>query len=197
MENSTANASPASTEGTSNENHSTPATGSKPAKKTAKPSVKGAKVAKDQKAAKKVAKPAKVVTAKKAVKPSKKAADKRTANNFDRDFGRFKVNGEVLSKGRAVHAVIAAHITAKKPTLAQLKASFPDELLKNYGIIQELSKAKKCSINGKTRYFVNKEDVLNTKDGKSIAVSNQFSTENIKPFIKHAKTLGYVMTPAK
>jgi predicted ABC-type ATPase len=44
---------------------------------------------------------------------------------------------------------------------------------------------------------VNKEDVLNTKDGKSIAVSNQFSTENIKPFIKHAKTLGYVMTPAK
>lgn len=205
MENSNAN-SAATTEATANETHT--AKPSKPAKQTAKPVVKGAKVSKDQKpkavakpakkAVKKaVAKPAAKKPAVKSTKPAKKSADKRTADNFNRNFGRIKVNGETLSKGRAVHAVIAAHIAAKKPTLAQLKTSFPDELLKNYGIIQELAKAKKYSVNGKTRYFVNKEDVLTTKDGKSIAVSNQFSTENVKPFIKHAKTLGFIMTPAK
>jgi hypothetical protein len=196
--------------------NTTPST--KPVKKakakSAKPHVKDVKVAKDQsskkpakkaavkkasKPAKKAAKPAKKVVKAKASKPAKKSAkpSKRTADNFNRNFGRIKVNGETLSKGRAVHAVVAAHIEKKKPTLAQLKATFPDELLKNYGVIQEIGKARKYSVNGKTRYFVNKEDVLTTKDGKSIAVCNQFSTENVKPFIKTAKTLGITMTPVK
>ena len=84
----------------------------------------------------------------------------------------------------------------KKPTLAQLQAAIPNELMKNYGIIQEVGKARKYSMNGKNRFFVNKEDLITTKDGKTVAVCNQFSTENVKPFIKHAKTLGFVMTPA-
>ena len=213
MQNENNNSTAANTDVATN----TPALTSKPVKKakakSAKPHVKNVKVAKDQsskpakKAAKKAAKPAVKKTAKpakKSAKPAVKAkaskpakSSKRTADNFNRNFGRIKFDGETLSKGRAVHAVVAAHIEKKKPTLAQLKASFPDELLKNYGVIQEIGKARKYSVNGKTRYFVNKEDVLTTKDGKSIAVCNQFSTENVKPFIKTAKTLGFTMTPVK
>lgn len=167
----------------------TTSTENKGAKKPAKttPHVPNVKVAKDQKV--KTAKPA-------AKKPSKKTAE-RTANNFDRNFGRIKVNGESLSKGRAVHAVILSFVEKKKPTAAQLQAAFPAELLKNYGIVQEASKARKYSVNGKTRFFVSNEDLIKTKDGKSFAVCNQFSTENVKPFIKHAKTLGFIMTPTK
>ena len=158
-----------------------------PAKKVAK-KVAPVKVAK---AAKKVA-PAKV--APKASKKSVVAEDKRTADNFDRNFGRLKVNGTVLSKGRAVLAVVAGYNEAKKPTLAQLKDAFPESLLKNYGIVKEAAAARKYSSNGKTRYFVAPEDLIKTKDGKVVAVCNQFSTENVKPFIKHAKTLGFTMT---
>lgn len=145
--------------------------------------------------AKKSAKAAKteVVKAKK-VKPEilKKRKEKRTANNFDRNFSRIKFNGEMLSKGRAVNAVVADYVEKKKPTLAQLKVAFPDDLIKNYGIIQEVVKARKYSINGKTRYMMN--DVIKTKDGKTIVTCNQVTTDNIKPIIKCAKTLGFVMT---
>ena len=183
----------------------------KPAKKVIAPKAKAVpakkapvKVAKP--AAKKVA-PVKAKVTKVAAKPAKKVApvkaakksvtaEKRTADNFDRNFGRLKVNGNVLSKGRAVLAVVAGYNEAKKPTLAQLKDAFPDALLKNYGIIKEATAARKYSSNGKTRYFVAAEDLIKTKDGKTIAVCNQFSTENVKPFIKHAKTLGFTMTPA-
>ena len=140
------------------------------------------------------------VPAKKAVKaPAKKTPaakkEKRSADNSNRNFGRIKVDGEILSKGRAVRAVIASFVEKKKPTLAQLQSAFSNDLMKNYGIIQEIGKARKYSMNGKDRFFVKKEDLITTKDGKTVAVCNQFSTENVKPFIKHAKTLGFVMTP--
>lgn len=143
--------------------------------------------------------PAKVAVKKAVVKtPAKKTVVvARTADNFNRDFSRYKVNGDVLSKGRAVLAMILDYVAKKKPTLAQLKQAFPDTLLKNYGVIADLSKARKYNVNGKSRYFMNKADVIVTKDGKSVVVSNQWSTENIKPIVKHAKTLGFIMTPAK
>ncbi len=164
----------------------------KPAKKASKPAKKSTKPAKKivaKKPAKKAAKPA-------AKKPSKKSG-KRTANNFDRNFGRIRFNGESLSKGRAVHAVIAAFVEKKKPTAAQLQTAFPAELLKNYGIVREAAKARQYNVNGKTRFFVDSADLIKTKDGKSFAVCNQFSTENVKPFIKHAKSLGFTMTAGK
>jgi len=168
-----------------------------PAKKTpiAKVPAKKVPAAKTKVPAKKTpAAKTKVVPAKKA-KTNFSAKKKRTADNFDRNFGRVKFNGETLSKGRAVHAVVAAFNEKKKPTLSQLKDAFPDTLLKNYGVVQEIAKAKKYSVNGKTRYFVGNDDLIKTKDGKSIAVCNQFSTENIKPLIKHAKSLGFTLTP--
>jgi pyruvate/2-oxoglutarate dehydrogenase complex dihydrolipoamide acyltransferase (E2) component len=158
-----------------------------PAKKApAKPAVKKAP-----------AKPAAKTPAKKA--PAKKSG-KRSANNFDRNFGRIKVGTETFSKGRAVHAVIVAFVEKKKPTFAQLKTEFGDELaaemkIKNYGIIQEIGKARKYSIGGKNRFFINKEDLITTKDGKIVAVCNQVSNDSMKPFIKHVKTVGFTMTP--
>lgn len=147
-------------------------------------------------------KPAAKTPAKKAVKapvkktPAKKGkAEKRTADNSNRNFGRIKVGGETLSKGRAVLAVIASFVEKKKATLAQLNAAFDNGLMKNYGLVQEIGKARKFSMNGKDRFFVKKEDLITTRDGKTIAVCNQVSDANIKPIIKCAKALGFIMTP--
>jgi hypothetical protein len=167
----------------------------------AKKKVEAKKVAVKKAPAKKVAvkKVAKKATAVKKAAPVKKAPAKakRTADNFNRDFGRVKFNGETFSKGRAVHALVVAFVEKKNPTLAQLKDAFPDTLVKNYGVVQEISKAKKFSHNGVHRYYLGKEDFIVTKDGKTVVTTNQFSSENIKPVIKHAKPLGFTLTPQK
>ncbi len=177
----------------------------KAAKKTAakKPAAKkpAEKVEKSEKAPRHGKKPLRKdskaktkVAAKTAKAPvARKTSKTRTADNSNRNFGRIKVLGKELPKGRAVLAVIQDYVEKKKPTAAQLKAAFPDELLKNYGITKDAAAAKKASAI-KKRYFVNPEDLIKTKDGKTVAVGAGFSTENIKPFIKHAKTLGYTMT---
>ena len=198
---------------TSNETAASTSTAKKPAKKAAKkphvtkpaakkpaakkPAKKTASKPAAKKPAKKAAKPAKKVAKKPAAKKPSKKSGKRTADNFDRNFGRIRFNGESFSKGRAVHAVIAAFAEKKKPTASALQAAFPAELLKNYGIVREAAKARQYNVNGKTRFFVDSADLIKTKDGKSFAVCNQFSTENIKPFIKHAKSLGFTMTAGK
>ena len=143
---------------TETKNETATETATKPAKKVAKTQakeivaevvktapVKKAKVVKlaptkpVKVAPKKVAKAAPVEVAKVAKASAKKADVKaeRTANNFDRNFGRIKFNGN------AVHAVIAEYVSKNKPTLAQLKSAFPNELLKNYGVIQEIAAANK------------------------------------------------------
>ena len=164
-------------------------------KKVAKAPVKKsvpAKVVKKVPVTKVAKAPVKVAKAKKVV-----ASTKRTADNFNRDFNRVKFNGDTFSKGRAVHALVVAYVEKKNPTLAQLKEAFPDTLVKNYGVVQEISKAKKFSHNGRDRYYLAKNDYIVTKDGKTVVTTNQFSSENIKPVIKQAKPLGFILTPQK
>ena len=159
--------------------------------------VKAVKVAK-VKAVKPVAKVAKVKAVKpvkvakvKAVKP---ASDKRAADNFNRDFGKMRFNGQDLPKGRTVLAVIKKYHEDKKPTSVQLKAAFPGELLPIYGMVVDHAFAKKANASGKKRYFDNEDQLIKCKDGETVAIANQFSNENIKPFIKHARSLGYNIT---
>jgi hypothetical protein len=116
---------------------------------------------------------------------------KRTADNFNRDFNRIKFDGKDYPKGRLVLAVIKKYVAEKNPTAAQLRAAFPDTLLPNYGIVRDVAVAKKATVHGKKRYFLKSDQTIRCKDGRVIAVANQFSSENIKPFIEHVKTLGY------
>lgn len=123
-------------------------------------------------------------------------APKRTADNFNRDFNRIKFDGQDYPKGRLVLAVIKKYVAEKNPTAAQLRTAFPDTLLPNYGIVRDVAVAKKATVRGKKRYFLKNDQILKLRDGRVIAVANQFSSENIKPFIKHIKDLGYSVTVA-
>lgn len=110
-----------------------------------------------------------------------------------RDRTAYTFNGQGYGKGKLVLAVLKAHV-AKNPniTLDQMKKAFPDELLKGYGIFQ--TKEKAIAQSPKSKRFFLKDDQLIRIKGASIAICNQFSTENIKPFLVHAKGMGFQIT---
>ncbi|OFY85378.1 MAG: hypothetical protein A3F72_03685 [Bacteroidetes bacterium RIFCSPLOWO2_12_FULL_35_15] len=107
-----------------------------------------------------------------------------------RDTSKLKFNGELYGKGRLVLAVVQKYMLDNpKTTFTKLKEVFPDELQPRYGMIQEVSKAKKISAD-RDRYFLKPEDLIKVGD-KKVAVCNQFGSHNLP--LKYFKTLGFVI----
>ncbi len=112
-------------------------------------------------------------------------------NDGKRDMRKFRFKGEHHTKGGLVHAVITEFVSKRKNiTLPKLKESFPDELLQRFGVVQEIAKAKQFASGGRDRYFMQDERVIKLKD-KKIVVCNQWTSENIKPFLTVARKLGF------
>lgn len=129
-------------------------------------------------------KSAKTATAKKVVE------DEVTLKTDGRDTSKLKFNGELYGKGRLVLAVVQKYMLDNpKTTFAKLKEVFADELQPRYGMIQEVSKAKKISTD-RDRYFLKPEDLIKVGD-KKVAVCNQFGSHNLP--LKYFKTLGFVI----
>jgi len=112
-------------------------------------------------------------------------------NEGKRDMRKFRFKGEHHTKGGLVHAVITEFVSKRKSiSLAKLKESFPDELLQRFGVVQEIAKAKQFASGGRDRYFMQEERIIKLKD-KKIVVCNQWTSENIKPFLTAARKLGF------
>ena len=107
-----------------------------------------------------------------------------------RDNSKFTFNGEASGKGPLVRAVVAQYVK-DNPTVTynELKKVFPDTLLKRFGIFQDEKTAHEIAGKG-NRYFFKDEHVIKLTD-KNIVVCNQFTFENIQPFLKVARELGY------
>ncbi|WP_276131909.1 hypothetical protein [Polluticoccus soli] len=107
-----------------------------------------------------------------------------------RDNSKYKFQGEEYGKGPLVRAVIGQYV-ADNPgmTYKKLKEAFPDDLLKRFGIFQDVDTALTIDPTSK-RYFFKEEHVIKLKD-KKIVVCNQFTLANIQPFLAKAKELGY------
>jgi hypothetical protein len=108
-----------------------------------------------------------------------------------RDNSKFKFNKEEYGKGGLVRAVVMKYVEDNPgTTYKKLKEVFPDELLKRFGIFEEVEKAREIS--GKyDRYCFKEEFVIKLADKKKVVVGTQFTSENIRPFLKVAKELGY------
>ena len=104
----------------------------------------------------------------------------------------FEFKGETYGKGPLVLAVVAEH-ARKNPKigLEQMKAAFPDTLLRGYGIFTTRSKAEELCKTRK-RYFVREDQFVKLAD-ETIAVCNQFTAENIGAFLNQCKLLGYTI----
>jgi hypothetical protein len=163
----------------------------KPAKKApAKPVAKKAPAKPAKKAPAKPAKKAPAKPAKK-VPTKKKAAEIRTADNSNRDFGRYDFSGQSLPKGQVVRAVILEDSKKKGMTLSKLQERWPDEIISGpWGMIKELSAAKRLSGTKKLRYFLRDGHEINLS-GKKYVVCNQISRPVFDNFLKRAKANGY------
>jgi len=98
------------------------------------------------------------------------------------------------SKSGAVLAITKHFVDAHpKITLKKLKEAYPDTLLRRFGIVQEISEAKKIA-NGGARYFFKPEHQITLADGTVLVVCNQITSDNIKPFIEASRAHGYDVT---
>lgn len=133
------------------------------------------------------------VSGKKSAKTAiaKKVVEDEVALKTDgRDTSKLKFNGELYGKGRLVLAVVKKYMLDNpKTTFTKLKEVFADELQPRYGMIQEVSKAKKISAD-RDRYFLKPEDLIKVGD-KKVAVCNQFGSHNLP--LKYFKTLGFII----
>lgn len=85
-----------------------------------------------------------------------------------RDNSKYKFQGEEYGKGPWVRAVIDQYV-ADKPdtTYKKLKEAFPDDLLKRFGIFQDIDTASSIDPTGK-RYFFKEEHIIKLKDKKIV-----------------------------
>ena len=102
-----------------------------------------------------------------------------------RDLTKYEFNGQKLSKGRYVLAVVTDYVL-KNPSvcLDELKAKFPDNLQGSYGVVESLDKAKEIAAGGRKRHFINDDEVISLPDAE-IAVCSQWGLTNITKFRKH------------
>lgn len=107
-----------------------------------------------------------------------------------RDNSKYKFNNEEYGKGPLVRAVVAKFVE-DNPSINYdgLKKVFPDDLLKRFGIFQDEKTAKEIGGRGE-RYFFKPERTIKLVD-RTIVVCNQFTFDNIQPFLKVARNIGY------
>ena len=109
-----------------------------------------------------------------------------------RDTRKFRFQNETRGKGPTVLAILQAYVAEKKPVLAKIKDAFPDAIVSKWKVVELLSKAKEHeSEGGRQRYFTKPDQLLITKDGKKLAVTNQWDVARFEAFLEAAKKVGY------
>jgi hypothetical protein len=124
------------------------------------------------------------------VKPADAKSDKKQGRNYGRNFNQMVYNGKAYRKAQLVLAMLSDYVKKHNPTFNELKSVLPDTLLSGYGVFQEKSAAKEKP----GRYYTAASQQIQLKDGKTIVVCTQWSTENIQPTLGAFKKLGFKIT---
>jgi hypothetical protein len=124
------------------------------------------------------------------VKVREQASAQRTAASFSKDKTQYQFLGNIYNKRQLVLAIVTHHLqTNPDTTFDQLRQIFPDEIHPSFGVVALLEKVTEKG--GAKRYFLNEEQLLQTGDGQTIAVCNQWGIHNINPILEIAKRQGY------
>ena len=116
--------------------------------------------------------------------------EQKAAKSKGRDNSTLSYAGEQFKKGPLVRRILTDHVAANKGiTYKKLKESFPDELLKRFGVFQDEDTARQLS-GARDRYAFQPSNTIKLKD-KNIVICNQWTLDNIQPFLKAARALGY------
>jgi hypothetical protein len=111
-----------------------------------------------------------------------------------RHTGKFIYQKIALSKSACAFRVISDFVEKNKPSLKQLKAAFPDEIVSRFGVINELKTAQDLS-KDRNRYHLKDHQVLITSDGKKVVVTNQWSIDRFLRFCEAAAALKIRIRP--
>ncbi|MBQ7539567.1 MAG: hypothetical protein IJT13_00395 [Bacteroidaceae bacterium] len=101
-----------------------------------------------------------------------------------RDMTKYSIDGGMsyFGKGKFVREIVAAYLSAHPSiTFVQLEQVFPDELQGSYGVVRRLEDIYNSDHDLKdllTRYVMDEDKLLKTKDGVSFAVCNQWGSFN-------------------
>ena len=127
------------------------------------------------------------------VKVREQLEERRAAAKTIKDTTKYLFMGNVYNKRKLVLAVITRHIKEHPElTFESLRQDFPARLHSHFSVVILQDKAQEIFINtGHKRYFIAENEILDTCDGKKIAVCTQWSIGNINNFIEQAQNLGY------
>lgn len=128
------------------------------------------------------------------VRVREQAEARRSAVRSSQDTTKYEFLGQVYNKRNLVLAVVTHHLnTHQQLTLEELQRIFPDSLHRSFGVVVPVERALEKDPT-RSRYFLHANQILNTGDGDSIAVCNQWGIGNIGCFLDIAKQLGYQIT---
>jgi len=108
----------------------------------------------------------------------------------EKDFSKFRFNGQEYNKARLVNAVLKAYVKQKPDTTYdQLKKLFPDPIQGSHGVFTLRSNAAAVyKKTGHKRYYLEPGEVIRLKDA-AISTCNQWKQDNIHTFIETANSL--------
>lgn len=114
------------------------------------------------------------------------------------DTTQYNFNGQTLGKSRLVLEVIRHHVeNNSESTFSSLEAQFPKSIQGSDGVFTTITDANETyTSSGHKRQYIKSEEQIELQDS-TIAVSNQWTASNIKPFISVAKKLGYEIKSIK
>lgn len=124
------------------------------------------------------------------VKVREQAEAKRAVARSSKDRTQYRFLDNIYNKRQLVLALVTHYLqTHPETTFEQLRHIFPDELHSSYGVVALVEQAQVKG--GRTRYFLDEEQLLTTGDGQRIAVCNQWGIGNVGPILEIAVKQGY------
>ncbi len=126
------------------------------------------------------------------IKIRQKNEERREARRSQKDYTKYRFNGEVYNKRKLVLAVVQEWISSNRPgTLPELLTAFPQEL-RSGGVFILATEAKVIyERQGRRRHFLEDDEIVTFPDSTQYAVSNQWNKEWTDNFISQAEILGF------
>ena len=125
--------------------------------------------------------------------PEEPETEKKKTVVKEKHTGKFVFNKVALSKSQCALQIVTQYFE-KQPKLAQLKETFPDKVVSQFGIVKTLKEALGLS-QLRSRYHLKDHQILTTSDDKKVAVTNQWTQDRFKQLLEIAETLGYKVKP--
>lgn len=114
-----------------------------------------------------------------------------------RDTTKYSIDGgtNYYGKGKFVREIVASYLSAHPSiTFAQLEQVFPDELQGSYGVLRRLEdiyQSEHDLKDLKTRYVMDDDKILKTKDGVRFVVCNQWGSFNFPHILEQLDKWGW------